>query len=99
MDVGGAALYSVAVMGARGVSYLAMCAGRIMAAGWRSAVEDAALHGASSHSTRLAQNTHSNDEQSGETVMRPYRLQKPNSGFSPPNDRRSASAERGAPIH
>ena len=50
MDVGGAALYSVAVMAVRGLSRLSSHAGRIAASAGHLVLEGLTLHGASFHS-------------------------------------------------
>ena len=62
MDIGGAALYSVALIAARGLLRLVSRISRILASGWQSAVEGAALHGESLHGMPPTQNDQSDDQ-------------------------------------
>jgi hypothetical protein len=62
MDIGGAALYSVALIAARGLLRVVSRASRILASGWQLAVEGTALHGESLRGMPPTQNNQSDGE-------------------------------------
>ena len=62
MDIGGAALYSIALMAARGLSHLALRASRVLASAWHSALEGAALYSASLYGMPQANDAQSDDQ-------------------------------------
>ena len=62
MDIGGAVLYSIAWMTARGLSHLPRRASRVLASAWHSALDSAALYGASLYGMPQANDAQSDDE-------------------------------------